>query len=176
MHEAFGGDQIELKPLQLPHRAGGHWMALEFPPMDEDVQPEGDYLSLVQIMPFGSFNPLSMQKGIVIDEWVEVIPNKVETAGIAAHFNQPSTEPPQTAILAISPEINGTWKWDDLLEIVRETIDRAKTRAVEPDHIADTPYGHVLPAILTSVATDKSATISTDLVYQSEMAFDTGNN
>ncbi len=177
--DAFGVDGIEIKPLQLPHRPGDHWIAVEYPETDPNnpgatpaFDPEGDFLSIVQLTANGQFDPSQSQKGIVVDEWVEVIPGKTETAGIAAHFNQPGTAPPQAMLLAVSPTIDGSWNWDDILATVRETIDRSRLRALEPEHLSDTAYAHILPAILTAVSTDHSATISTDLIYSSEMAFD----
>ena len=77
----------------------------------------------------------------------------------------------KAVLLAVTPEITGSWSWDDLLACVTETLDRAKTRAVELDQVADTPYGQLVPAILTAVSSFPFATISTDLVHQSEVAF-----
>ena len=45
----------------------------------------------------------------MVDEWSEVIPAGTETTGIAVHYNQPSTEPPQTLLLVVTPEITGRW-------------------------------------------------------------------
>jgi hypothetical protein len=46
-------------------------------------------------------------------------------------------------------------------------------RGVEPEHLGDTPFAQILPAILTSVTSHRFATISTDLVHRSEVAFPT---
>lgn len=175
-NDAFNESELKLKPLQLPYRENEHWVAVEFPevkPEDRDkpdiFKPEGDFLSVVQQIPDG-YVPSGIQSGLVIDEWSEVIPNKVETTGIAINYNQPNTEPPQTLLLAISPEITGSWKWDDLVAILHDTLDRAKKRAVEPEFLGATPYSQLLPAIISSVTTYPFATISTDLVYQTQMA------
>jgi hypothetical protein len=133
-------------------------------------QPQGEFLSIVQALPGAEFNPSQPQSGLMIDEWTEVIPGKQETTGIAVHYNQPSAEPPQTLLLCVTPEVTGAWTWDKLEGILLDTLERAKSRAVEPDMLGDTPYAHLLPAVLTAVTSYPFATISTDLIYQTFMA------
>jgi hypothetical protein len=155
-NDAFNETELDLKPLQLPYRETDHWVAVEFPevkPEDLDnpdvFKPEGEYLSVVQQVP-GAYKPEGIQSGLVIDEWSEIIPNKVETTGIAVHYNQPNSEPPQTLLLAVSPHIDGHWRWDDLVAILHDTLDRAKKRGVEPEFLGGTPYSQILPAIITA--------------------------
>lgn len=178
VNDAFARPELSLQPLQLPFREEDHWIAVEYPEVAvEDLddptafRPEGDFLSVVQHIASGSFDPRTAQTALVVDEWSEVIPGRIETSGVAVHYDQPSSEPPQALLLAVTPEITGSWSWDDLVAILHDTLDRAKKRAVEPDQLDFTPLGHLLPAILTAVTTYPFATISTDLVYQSEIAF-----
>lgn len=165
--EAFGAPRTQLKPIQLPFRKTDHWLAVEYP---ETYQPEGEFLSILQVLPATGFQPDEAQKGLLLDEWTEVIPNRAETTGIAFHFNQPNTEPPQTLLLAVTPEVTGAWTWDKLVGTLLDTFQRARMRAVEPEQIGDSIYGHLLPAILTPVASRPFATISTDLVHQTAQA------
>jgi len=172
-HEVFNGTELKLRPIQLPHADKAYWVAVEYPEVpvrDLDKKdvfvPSGDYLSLTMQLP-SNYDPASIQSGLLIDEWSEVIPNRAETTGIAVHYNQPNTEPPQTLLLAVSPEINGHWAWDDLVDIVSDTFARARRRAVEPDQVLTTAYAQLLPAIITSVTgSNKVATISTPLATQ----------
>jgi len=172
-YEIFNAGELRLQPMQLPYEPQAYWVAVEYPevPTQDLDQPDvfvpnGDYLSIVMHAP-DNYDPGALQSGLLIDEWSEVIPNRVETTGIAVHYNQPSTEPPQSLLLAVSPEINGKWDWDDLVDIVRDTFARAKRRAVEPDHIQETVYSQLLPAIITSVTGgNKLATISTPLITE----------
>jgi hypothetical protein len=166
--ENLGNPRTQQKPIQLPFRNADHWVAVEYP---EEFVPEGEFLSILQVLPSSGFQPGAPQSGLLIDEWVEVIPSKSETTGIAFHFNQPNTEPPQVSLLAVTPEITGTWTWDKLVGILQDTFTRAKLRAVEPDQLGDTAFGHLLPAIIAPVATHRGATITTDLVYQTAIAF-----
>ena len=171
-NEAFTDEELSFKPLQLPFNKNAHWIALEFPEVtpeqldDENVfVPTGDFLSVVRQLP-ENYDPSVQQAGLLIDEWNEVIPNKIETTGIAIHYNQPNTEPPQCILLAVSPNVNGRWEWDDLVETVIDTFDRAKRRAVEPDFLRPTPYAQLLPAVLSTFTSYKFGTISTNLAAQ----------
>jgi hypothetical protein len=165
--ENLGTPRTQQKPIQLPFRNTDHWVAVEYP---EDYLPEGEFLSVLQVLPDSGFQAAASQSGLLIDEWVEVLPSKAETTGIAFHFNQPNTEPPQACLLAVTPEITGTWTWDKLVGILQDTFTRAKLRAVEPDQLGDTPFGQLLPAIVTPVATNRRATITTDLIWQTANA------
>ncbi|GJL65133.1 MAG: hypothetical protein NPIRA05_01040 [Nitrospirales bacterium] len=177
-NDAFEHADWVLKPLQLPFLESDHWIAVKYPAPDPNnpddtnaFQPEGDYLSIVQLVPSGQFDAAANQIGLLIDEWTETIPNKIETSGIAVHYNQPGSQPPQALLLAITPEVTGNWTWDDLEAILLDTMIRAKKRAVEPEHLGLTPFAQILPAILTAVSSKPFATISTDLVNQTEVAF-----
>jgi hypothetical protein len=166
--ENLGNPRTQQKPLQVPFRQTDYWVAVEYP---ESFVPQGEYVSALQVLPATGFQPAVAQSGLLIDEWIEVIPSKVETTGIAVHFNQPNTEPPQALMLAVTPEITGAWTWDKLVGILHNTFDRAQLRAVEPDQIGDTALGQLLPAILTPVASHRFATLATDLVYQTAVHF-----
>lgn len=171
--EAFEGMPMTLQPLQLPFRETDHWVAVAYPevaPEDLDKPdtfvPEGDFLSLVQWLPESGFEAGEPQSGLLIDEWVEVIPGKQATTGIAVHYNQPSSEPPQVLLLAVTPEITGAWSWDKLTGTLHDTFDRARQRAVEPDQLGDTAYAQLLPTILSAVPSYPLATISTDFIHR----------
>jgi hypothetical protein len=166
--EIFGNPRTQQKPIQLPFRSADHWVAVEYP---EAFVPEGEFLSILQVLPATGFALGGPQSGLLIDEWVETIPSKSETTGIAFHFNQPNTEPPQVCMLAVTPEITGTWTWDKLVGILQDTFTRMKLRAVEPDQLQGTAFEQLLPAVVDPVATRREATITADLVYQTATAF-----
>jgi len=170
--EAFNSEQLAFKPLQLPFDQAAHWIALEFPEVPPDqldnstsFVPQGDFLSMARQLP-DNYKLSDPQAGLLIDEWNEVIPNRIETTGIAIHYNQPNTEPPQCVLLAVSPVVDGRWEWDDLVETITDTFDRAKRRAVEPDFLRPTAYAQLLPAILSSFTSYPFGTISTNLAVQ----------
>jgi hypothetical protein len=170
--EAFSEKELAFKPLQLPFDKKAHWVALEFPEVrpeqldDKDrFVPAGEFLSIARLLP-ASYSASAAQSGLLIDEWNEVIPNRIETTGVAIHYNQPNTEPPQCLLLAVSPVINGRWEWDDLVETLADTFDRAKRRAIEPDFLRTTPYAQLLPAVLSTFTSHPFGTISTNLAVQ----------
>lgn len=156
--DANAGDALAVTVAQLPFAQNDRWLGLPFAP---DQKITGDKLSLAMQLPVG-FNTTDAQSGLMLDDWVEVIPSREETTGLAFHFDQPNSEPPQVLILVVSPGLRGTWKWQDLVDSLRETLDLAKKRAVEPDQIAETAYAQLLPALITAVAR-RNTTISTDL-------------
>lgn len=175
----FDREPAPLEPLQLPFDPKGHWVALEYPAVpieqldDPDVfVPRGDFLSVVRDLPDG-YDPFGAQAGLLVDEWNEVIPNRFETTGIAVHYDQPNSEPPQCVLVAVSPTIKGHWEWDDLVDTLIDTFDRAKRRAVEPDFLRTTPYAQVLPAVLSTFTSFPFGTISTNLAAQpASLAFE----
>ncbi len=61
--------------------------------------------------------------------------------------------PPQALLLAVPPELTGHWSWDALVNILNDTLRRARLRAVEPlllDQRAQNPELSVLlPAIIS---------------------------
>lgn len=170
--EAFDGAPLSLQPLQLPFNDKAHWVALEFPVVGEDrlddpavFVPRGDFLSIVRHLP-AVHSAGDLQGGFVVDEWEEVIPNRIETTGVAVHYDQPNTEPAQCLLLAVSPTVKGHWEWDDLVETLIDTFDRAKRRTVEPDFLRTTPYAQLLPAVLSTFTSFPFGTISTNLAAQ----------
>jgi hypothetical protein len=167
LSELFARPSAALKPLQLPFRGGDHWVAVEYPPAQAGgFSPQGEFVSFVQVLPGGSFDPAAAQSGLLVDEWSEVIPGESETTGIAVHYNQPNSHPPQTLLLAVTPEITGKWTWDKLAGILNDTLERAKQRAVEPDQLERTAFGQLLPAVISAISSRPFGTISTDLVYK----------
>ena len=155
----LGSPVADPTPVQLPYRADDRWAAL---PLVAGAEPPGDTASLVVERP-ANFGTGATFAGLLIDEWMEVIPNANETTGVAFHFDQPSSEPPQALLLAVSPDLTGNWTWDDLEAVLTDTLDEARMRAVEPDHVQDTVFDQFLPAITPPVS-NLPATIGLNLV------------
>lgn len=166
---------IELLPVQLNYSEGDYWLGAEFP---EDYIPDKDKLSLIMVNPqrWTATTP-QKQAGIALDEWMEIIPNKVETTGITLNYNQPNAVPPQSLLLAVSPVITGKWDWEDLVCTLLDTLEMAKNRAVEPDHLDQSVLSHILPGILAEVAPPQMSNIndSNPLGVQVTMDFSFNN-
>ena len=129
--EAFGTAEPTLHPLQFPHRADVPWLALEFP----ETLPSGDPLVIDEdkLLFTGHFavpfDETARQAGLLIDEWTEVIPQPTEDTGLAFHYDRPNSEPPQTILLALPADHREGWRWEDLVDGIRETVDLARKRA-----------------------------------------------
>ena len=160
---------FELTPVQLPYRTNDRWLAMKF---RTDENPEKFSVvsdTLLYTAHFATpFNKTKPQCGILIDEWTEVIPAKEETTGIAFHYDQPNTEPPQVMLLAVPPKLTGKWHWNDLVESIQETMDMAKKRAIEPAQIESTAYAQFLPTTMMAV-TLYLITLSTNLAINNSV-------
>jgi len=149
----------QLTPMQLPYKADDLWLALEYP---SDYEFDGDRLLLAMVYA-QPFDKSEAQAGLLVDEWVEVVPTRNETTGIAFHYDAPNSEPPNTCLLAVSPQLTGQWQWDDLIATINETLDLSKQRAVEPAHIDDTKFAQLLPATMVPT-TRYLITLATNLL------------
>jgi len=155
---AVGQDEPDLVPIQLPFQTGDPWLGLEIP---SSSTLGGD--RLLYTAHYGApFNPGDQQCALLLDEWTETVPVRTATTGIATHYDRPGSQPPQTMLLVVPPARTGTWKVDDLVAAVLETLDLARTRAVEPAQIDGTGYAQLLPATVMAAAA-RPITIATDL-------------
>lgn len=165
LSKAIGGNDTMQKlalgqiPL-LPHDESANpitrWLGVEFP---EGYEMPDENISMVFFDPAG-YSASGLQAGIMIDEWVEEIPDKIAHTGVSVHFNNPNSEPAQTCLLAVSPNLDGKWSWDDLMDTLSETLDWAKKRAVDPDLLNDSIYPQVLPAVYAAIsASDETPTL-----------------
>ena len=98
------------------------------------------------------FDETARQAGLLVDEWTEVIPRRTEDTGLAFHYDRPNSEPPQTLLLALPADHGEGWRWEDLVDGIRETVDLARKRAIEPDHLDTTAYARFLPAVISAVS------------------------
>lgn len=145
--QAITGSEPQLSPAQLPYRSNDDWLALEFP-SNRKLEEE----QLLYTAHFGGPTPANGQLcGLLLDEWTEVVPGTDATAGLAFNFDQPSSEPPQSWLLALPGRLDGQWHFDDLLDAVNDTFALARLRSVEPAQIDRTPYAQFLPATITAV-------------------------
>lgn len=168
LQELVSETALPLSVIQLPHRADDTWLGTEF---KAGTNIFHDTLSLIQCLPQG-FSPTGEQCGLRIDEWVESFPKSKEMTGISFHYDQPNSMPLQSLLLAISPAGRRHWVWSDLVRIVRDMIESAKLRAVEPDMI-DKVEGltTLLPATMAEFSTTQHA-ISLDYSFNVKYVID----
>ncbi len=140
-------DQFGLHPIQLPYKNENyHWLAMPFP--GELSVEDGDALLYTALTSSTAGAP-TYTCGFLIDEWTEVIPTETETTGLTFHYDRPSSEAPQTFLLALPTKLTGNWTWQDLVDSLLFTLDAARLRAIEPYHIDQTLYARYLPGLVS---------------------------
>lgn len=157
--EALGAADVpSLDAVQFPFRTDDVWLGLELPATFPNGEPfvleEDKLLYSPHFGPGAEIDPADANRtysGLLIDEWVEVIPVDQVTTGLAFHFDRPNSEPPQAILLATPPAHGGSWRWDDLVATLHETLDLARLRAVEPAQLDRTALGPLLPAVISAV-------------------------
>ena len=149
------GEKLKLTIAQLPHDTKDRWVGLPFKPGQS--MPVGK-LSLV-VQSVAAVDPVRPLAGLLIDEWVEVVPSPSEITGIALQYDQPNAVPPQTILIAVPPELESPWTIWSLQQVLLETLDLARIRGVDTDALDD--VGHYLPALYFACNTNND-TVSTD--------------
>lgn len=151
------GEKLNLSVAQLPFNATDpdRWVGL---PPEPGKAVQAGKLSLViqSTTAIDTAQPLS---GLLVDEWVEVVPSAKETTAITFQFNPPDACAPQTVLLAVPPVPDAPWTVADLHRVLVETLDMAKLRAVDCEALGE--LGHYLPALFLAFNANDEA-VSTD--------------
>jgi hypothetical protein len=150
------GEQLNLRVAQLPHNDVDRWIGL---PLDVENKLSPSRFSLI-VHSEKTLEVANQLTGLLIDEWVELMPNPIETTGIVFQYDQPDAAPPQCILLAVPPEKDKAWDLFTLQQVLLETLDLARLRALDPGVLED--VGHYLPAIYLAV-NPSGDSISTDL-------------
>lgn len=149
------GTQLSLKIAQLPYRKEDRWVGLPIEPAQE-LSPSRFSL-VVQTAPDLDVNkPMT---GLLIDEWVEVVPNAKETTATVFQYDQPDASPPQSILLAVPPDLDQPWTLWSLQQVLLEALDLARIRAVDPEALDE--IGHYIPSLYFA-ANSAGDAISTD--------------
>jgi hypothetical protein len=149
------GEKLSLRVTQLPYQPNDRWIALPLKP----GQPlsTSRFSLIVQSLP--TLDVKLPMTGLLIDEWVEVMPNPKETTALVFQYDQPDSAPPQSILLAVPPDPDQPWNLWQLQQVLLETLDLARIRAVDPDTLDE--VGHYLPA-MHFAANIGGDTVSTD--------------
>lgn len=152
--DVFDGDRT-LAPLQLPYSNDGSDRWLGASVADQESIKVGRTAFGVSLPTTSGVHDITdWQVGILIEEWTDVVPSMEETTGIAFHFNQPNSKPPQCLLLGLTPDITGNWLWDDLVDMINETFTLAKTRAITYEELSATPVAQLAPGIMVPFSTN----------------------
>ena len=142
--------------VQLPHIPGEKWLGL---PFDPSTPPDEGRAALLLLNYTTSLNPTAAWSGLVIDDWSEMIPNAVETTGIAFHYDSPQSEAPQAVLVATPSANTAQWTFAELQASLEQTLNLAKIRAVSQENL---DIAQLFPMTITPsniLATDTIATV-----------------
>jgi hypothetical protein len=157
------GLAARLRVVQTPVAAYGSWVGLPFPEARPPMVPIASLVAEVTGATAEGPDPdlSGVLAGIVIDEWTEVVPRRLErhrpdapddppelvdvtTTGVALHANAPGARPPQAILLALSPD-GQPWNADRLVDVLGEALALARIRGVTLQQV---PFaGRYLPAL-----------------------------
>ncbi|SHN13472.1 hypothetical protein [Rhizobacter sp. OV335] len=119
--------RLALSVAQLPWVNGERWVGLPVP--DGATLPPSK-LSLV-VHTVGPVAPAQVLTGLLVDEWVEVVPATRETTGLAFQYDTPNAAAPQCVLIAVPPVPGQDWTTETLRRVLVETLDLSKLRAVD---------------------------------------------
>ena len=97
--------------------------------------------------------------GLLVDEWVEIVPSTRETTALAFQFDVPDSCAPQSVLIAVPPVPGQDWTTETLRRVLMETLDLAKLRAVDPKALG--AAAQHLPGLYVAFNTEDHA-VSTD--------------
>jgi hypothetical protein len=149
------GERLNLSVAQLPLVAGERWVGL--PPVPDTALPPGK-LSLV-LQTLATINTAQPLTGLLVDEWTETVPSTRETTAITFQFDPPDACPPQCVLVAVPPVPGVDWTSDALRQVLEETLDLAKLRAVDAETLGE--VAHYMPALYLAFNAKDDA-VSTD--------------
>jgi hypothetical protein len=152
---ASAAPQPRTDVAQLPFAAGERWAAL---PFAGAAQPRGR--TAFTLFSYGTAAPAAAStewRGVMLDEWMEIVPQPSEQTGVAFHFDYPIAEAGQSILIAVPSSAGANWSYDDILATLNETLDLAKIRAVDAERLE---LGQFLPTAYLA-KTLHAATVST---------------
>ncbi len=144
---------LSLHVIQLPFDAANRWVGLD----DEERGPDYDVardrgaLSIVAalgapaddtlLIPGPQTGPVPRLAGLLLDQWDEQVPSEIVQTSLSFQYDGPSSQAQQCLLLAVpSPGSvsSSEWKEEELADIIKDTMDLAKARAVDFDAICAT--------------------------------------
>ena len=139
-------DTFKISPFQFPYDDddADRWMAIKV--TDEENMKHGR-LCLAYITP-ENFDASQSQVGLLVDEWVELIPERIQDTGIAFHHNQPNSKAPKCILSLLAPVSTVNWEFTAVKTILASTLDRLKTRTLDFEDLSDTPVGQMAPMLV----------------------------
>jgi len=149
------GERLNLSVAQLPLVSGERWVGL---PPEPGKSLAAGKLSLV-LQTLAVINTAQPLTGLLVDEWTETVPNTRETTAVTFQFDPPDACVPQCVLLAVPPVPGADWIADTLRQVLEETLDLARLRAVDAETLGE--LAQYVPALCLAFNTKDDA-VSTD--------------
>ena len=151
------GDRLALSVAQLPFSASERWVGLA--PLAGAPMAQSKLSMVVQSG--GAADPATPLAGLLIDEWVEVVPNLSETTAVTFQFDPPNAFAPQNVLIAVPPVTGQDWTTESLRQVLVETLDLAKLRGIDSSLLG--AAAQYLPGVYIAFNASDHA-VSTDFV------------
>lgn len=145
--EALGRAPVTGSVAQLPHVAGDPWLG---GPIPDPTALTGT----VSVVVYGAEHlPVAGASGalLLVDEWSESVPFREEVTGVALHYDQPDATAPQAILVAVPPVLGAPWTLTDFAATLHDTLEVARNRTVEVEHVGASRYGQLLPLLIGEV-------------------------
>jgi hypothetical protein len=159
------GERMTLAVAQLPHAVDDRWTGL--PAVATGELPAGR-LSLI-VHADGTLDLTKPLVGLLIDEWIEVVPSPGETTGIVFQHDAPDSRAPQVMLLAVPASPAEPWTAATLHRLLLDALALAQVRTVDAEGLdiavlnpvtgaeAVAEVSHFLPALHFAVNVDGDA-------------------
>ncbi len=154
--EAMGAAVTTAQVAQLPHVDGEAWLGGA---LDDPAALSGR----VSVVVYGADRiPAAgtTAAALVVDEWTEVVPYREQTTGVALHYDQPDATAPQCVLVAVPPVRDQPWQLADLIATLHDTLEIARNRTVELEHLGTDLYGQLLPLVVGELVPEAARSTS----------------
>jgi hypothetical protein len=142
--EGFGARREPCGVAQLPAGDDVPWLGGPWP---AGYEPPREQLSLA-VVGHDALSAGGANVAVLADAWDERVPDAHHTTGLTFHYDQPDARPPQCLLLAVPPDPATNWDAEALVQTLHDTLELAKNRALELEHLQDDLYGQLLPAVI----------------------------
>lgn len=152
--EVLGRNSVSASVAQLPHVETDPWVGGSLP--DPTL-----LTGKVSVVIFGAGELPGMGAtgtALLVDEWSESVPYREEMTGVALHYDQPDATAPQAILLAVPPVRDQAWTLTDFAATLHDTLELARNRMVEVEHVGASRYGQMLPLLVGEVVPHASGT------------------
>lgn len=128
---------LKLRATQLPFsNANEPWLALQ---AGKEQKNRFGRVSITTVLT-DNLTANTQLAGLLLHQWEEFLPADSLTTAAAFRYNAPSTQPPQSILLAVPGQTgNKNWLVEDLAHMVNDTLNLAKVRAVDAEALQKRP-------------------------------------